>query len=55
MGCKAAGAKRIIAIDRNPAKGEIAKQFGATEYINPLDIKGKTIPEVEPLCPYKPN
>ncbi|XP_062296886.1 alcohol dehydrogenase 1-like [Scomber scombrus] len=37
MGCKAAGAKRIIAVDVNPEKFEKAKVFGATEFVNPKD------------------
>ncbi|XP_046326229.1 alcohol dehydrogenase class-3 chain L-like [Haliotis rufescens] len=37
MGCKKAGASRIIGIDINPDKFEIAKQFGATESVNPKD------------------
>merc|ERR1712048_46566 len=37
MGCKVAGAKRIIAVDINPKKFEVAKQFGATECFNPKD------------------
>lgn len=37
MGCKAAGAERIIAIDIKPAKFEKAKLMGATECINPED------------------
>ncbi|XP_050934150.1 alcohol dehydrogenase 1 isoform X2 [Lates calcarifer] len=37
MGCKAAGAKRIIAVDINPEKFEKAKVFGATEFVNPND------------------
>ncbi|XP_069029123.1 alcohol dehydrogenase 1-like [Embiotoca jacksoni] len=37
MGCKNAGAKRIIAIDTNPDKFEKAKVFGATEFVNPKD------------------
>ncbi|XP_067099562.1 alcohol dehydrogenase 1-like [Osmerus mordax] len=37
MGCKAAGAKRIIAVDINPGKFEKAKVFGATEFLNPKD------------------
>ncbi|XP_062554631.1 alcohol dehydrogenase class-3-like [Armigeres subalbatus] len=37
MGCKAAGATRIIGVDINPAKFEIAKQFGCTEFVNPKD------------------
>lgn len=38
MGCKAAGATKIIGIDINPSKFEIAKDFGATEVINPRDL-----------------
>ena len=34
-----AGAKRIIAIDINPKKFEIAKRWGATECINPKDYE----------------
>ncbi|MEQ2210598.1 hypothetical protein XENOCAPTIV_016202, partial [Xenoophorus captivus] len=37
MGCRAAGAKRIIAIDINPEKFEKAKIFGATDVVNPND------------------
>jgi S-(hydroxymethyl)glutathione dehydrogenase/alcohol dehydrogenase len=32
-----AGASRIIAVDINTAKFEIAKQWGATECVNPRD------------------
>lgn len=34
---RAAKAGRIIAIDTNPSKFELARQFGATECINPKD------------------
>uniref|UniRef100_A0A3Q1I0F1 Enoyl reductase (ER) domain-containing protein n=1 Tax=Anabas testudineus TaxID=64144 RepID=A0A3Q1I0F1_ANATE len=37
MGCSAAGAKRIIAVDINPEKFEKAKVFGATDCVNPKD------------------
>ncbi|XP_076604872.1 alcohol dehydrogenase 1-like isoform X2 [Chaetodon auriga] len=37
MGCKAAGAKKIIAVDINPDKFEKAKVFGATDFVNPKD------------------
>lgn len=37
MGCKVAGASRIIAIDVNPDKFGIAKEFGATDLVNPKD------------------
>ncbi|KAL7630433.1 UNVERIFIED_CONTAM: hypothetical protein RMT77_019402 [Armadillidium vulgare] len=37
MGCKEAGASRIIGIDINPDKFEVAKKFGVSEFVNPLD------------------
>ncbi|XP_078426026.1 alcohol dehydrogenase class-3 [Cetorhinus maximus] len=37
MGCKVAGATRIIGIDLNKDKFTMAKEFGATECINPKD------------------
>lgn len=37
MGCKAAGAARIIGIDVNPGKFDIAREFGATDVVNPKD------------------
>lgn len=45
MGCKVAGATRIIGVDINPAKFETAKEFGATEFVNPKD-HSKPIQEV---------
>ncbi|KAM6221403.1 alcohol dehydrogenase E chain [Rhynchocyon petersi] len=45
MGCKAAGAARIIAVDINKDKFAKAKEVGATECINPQDFK-KPIHEV---------
>lgn len=42
MGCKSAGASRIIAIDINPAKFPFAKEFGATDFINPNDVSDLT-------------
>lgn len=38
QGARQAKAGRIIAIDTNPAKFELAKQMGATECINPKDF-----------------
>jgi S-(hydroxymethyl)glutathione dehydrogenase/alcohol dehydrogenase len=37
MGAKEAGASRIIGVDLNPAKFELAMQFGCTECVNPKD------------------
>ncbi|XP_062963918.1 alcohol dehydrogenase 1C-like [Cynocephalus volans] len=45
MGCKAAGASRIIAVDINKDKFAKAREVGATECINPQDYK-KPIQEV---------
>ncbi|NXG77524.1 ADH1 dehydrogenase, partial [Baryphthengus martii] len=45
MGCKAAGASRIFAIDINKDKFAKATELGATDCINPQDIK-KPIQEV---------
>jgi S-(hydroxymethyl)glutathione dehydrogenase/alcohol dehydrogenase len=45
MGCKARGAKRIIGVDINPDKFELAKKFGCTEFLNPKDHT-KTVPEL---------
>lgn len=46
QGAKYAGASRIFAIDINPRKYEMAKKFGATDCINPLDYKDKPISQV---------
>ncbi|XP_035882028.1 alcohol dehydrogenase E chain isoform X2 [Phyllostomus discolor] len=45
MGCKVAGAARIIGVDINKGKFEKAKEVGATECISPQDFK-KPIHEV---------
>ena len=37
QGAKLAGAGRIIAIDTNPSKSELARTFGATDCVNPKD------------------
>ena len=37
MGCKVAGATRIIGVDINPEKFGKAAEFGATECLNPKD------------------
>uniref|UniRef100_A0A1Q3F8B5 S-(hydroxymethyl)glutathione dehydrogenase n=1 Tax=Culex tarsalis TaxID=7177 RepID=A0A1Q3F8B5_CULTA len=37
MGCKAAGATRIIGVDINPNKFKTGEKFGCTEFVNPKD------------------
>ncbi|CAB1337371.1 unnamed protein product, partial [Coregonus sp. 'balchen'] len=45
MGCKVAGATRIIGVDINPDRFDKGKEFGATEFVNPKD-HSKPIQEV---------
>lgn len=45
QGAKMAGASRIVAIDINPDKFQLAKEFGATDVVNPNDYS-KPIQEV---------
>ena len=40
------GASRILAIDTNPEKFEVAKKFGATECVNPKDFADEKIQDV---------
>ncbi|MBS0576291.1 MAG: S-(hydroxymethyl)glutathione dehydrogenase/class III alcohol dehydrogenase [Proteobacteria bacterium] len=40
QGAVMARAGRIIAIDRNPAKFELARQLGATDCVNPNEVSG---------------
>ncbi|GFT50463.1 alcohol dehydrogenase class-3 [Nephila pilipes] len=45
MGCKERGASRIIGVDINPEKFDLAKKFGCTEFVNPKEYQ-KPIQEV---------
>lgn len=45
MGCKERGASRIIGVDINNDKAAIAKEFGATDFVNPKE-HDKSIQEV---------
>jgi S-(hydroxymethyl)glutathione dehydrogenase/alcohol dehydrogenase len=38
QGAKMVGADRIIGVDLNPAKAEMAKRFGMTHYVNPAEV-----------------
>ena len=39
QGAVMAGAERIIGVDLNPGKFELARLFGATEFVNPSEVK----------------
>ena len=43
QGAKMAGAARIIAVDINDSKFKLARQFGATDCLNPAEISDKNI------------
>ncbi|KAJ2776962.1 hypothetical protein H4R18_005401 [Coemansia javaensis] len=46
QGAVAAKAGRIVAIDVNPEKFEMARRFGATDFVNPRDFGDKPIQQV---------
>jgi len=46
QGAVAAGASRILAIDTNPSKFQLAQRFGATECLNPKDYSDKSIVDI---------
>ncbi len=43
QGAVMAGAQRIIGIDVNPNKFEFAKQLGATDFVNPNEVRGSLV------------
>jgi S-(hydroxymethyl)glutathione dehydrogenase / alcohol dehydrogenase len=42
QGARMVGASRIIGVDLNESKKELAEQFGMTDFINPKDVKNVT-------------
>jgi len=42
QGAQMVGADRIIGIDTNPAKAELGRQFGMTDFLNPNDVDDVT-------------
>jgi S-(hydroxymethyl)glutathione dehydrogenase / alcohol dehydrogenase len=44
QGARLAGARMIVAIDLNPAREAIARKFGATDFVNPSEVKGELVP-----------
>ena len=49
QGARFAGASRIIAVDTNGQKESIARQFGATDFINPREIEGDVSSQIQAL------
>ena len=43
QGAKMVGADKIVGVDINPARKEIATQFGMTDFVNPKEIEGSLV------------
>ncbi len=43
QGAKMVGADKIIGVDINPARKEIAEQFGMTHFVNPKEVAGDLV------------
>lgn len=43
QGAKMVGANKIIGVDTNPSKKELATKFGMTDFVNPKDIDGDLV------------
>ncbi len=44
QGARMAGAARIVGVDINPARRELAETFGMTDFVNPDDVEGDLVP-----------
>src|ERR1700743_1770338 len=49
QGAKMAGADMIVGVDINPAREQLARQFGMTHFVNPNEIKGDLVPHIVEL------
>ncbi len=43
QGARLVGADRIVGVDVNPGRREIAERFGMTDFVNPKDLKGDLV------------
>ena len=44
QGARLVGANKIVGVDINPARREIAEKFGITHFVNPLEVEGDLVP-----------
>jgi len=44
QGARLAGADIIVGVDLNPARKEMAEQFGMTHFVNPKEVEGDLVP-----------
>lgn len=43
QGLRMAGADQIVGVDLNPAREEMARRFGMTDFVNPADVEGDMV------------
>jgi S-(hydroxymethyl)glutathione dehydrogenase / alcohol dehydrogenase len=41
--CRLVGADKIVGVDINPARADVARRFGMTHFVNPRDVKGDLV------------
>jgi S-(hydroxymethyl)glutathione dehydrogenase/alcohol dehydrogenase len=44
QGARLAGADKIVGVDINPARKEMAERFGMTHFVNPKEVEGDLVP-----------
>jgi S-(hydroxymethyl)glutathione dehydrogenase/alcohol dehydrogenase len=44
QGARMVGADKIIGVDINPARRELAEKFGMTHFVNPAEVEGDLVP-----------
>ena len=49
QGARIAGADMIVGVDINPAREELATQFGMTHFVNPTEVQGDLAPYIVSL------
>jgi S-(hydroxymethyl)glutathione dehydrogenase / alcohol dehydrogenase len=44
QGARMVGADMIVGVDLNPAKADLAREFGMTHFVNPKEVEGDLVP-----------
>jgi S-(hydroxymethyl)glutathione dehydrogenase/alcohol dehydrogenase len=44
QGARMVGADKIVGVDLNPARKELAEKFGMTHFVNPNEVEGDLVP-----------
>lgn len=46
QGARLAGADKIVGVDLNPGRKELAEKFGMTHFVNPKEVEGDLVPHI---------